>query len=304
MEKNRKRDENGGLQERDLGTLLFALALTLVVFAAEVLGGFLSNSLALLGDAGHVFSDALSLGIAALALWLATRQAPARRTFGYHRAEVFAAFFNGALLLAIAMFLFAGAMQRLENPPEVEAPTVFVVSSFGLVANIAVARKLHGHKNVNVQAAFWHTVSDALSSVGVVVSSVAIWATGFYWIDAAVSIVISTVIFASAVKVMRPTVSILFESVPWGMSIGEIEKAILSVKEVKGLHDLHVWSICSEITFVAAHVVVADAKISRTACISEEISCELKDRFGMAHVTLQFETPGYLCEKVVCKIRH
>ncbi len=302
MEKNN--EEGSGSQERDFRTLLFALALTLIVFVAEVLGGFLSNSLALLGDAGHVFSDVLSLGIAALALWLATRQAPARRTFGYHRAEVFAAFFNGALLLAIAMFLFASAIGRLENPPEVEAPTVFAVSIFGLLANLVVVRKLHGHRNVNVQAAFWHAASDALSSVGVVFSSVAIWATGFFWVDAAVSMMISIVIFASAVKVLRPTISILFESVPWELKIEEVEKTIGSVKGVKGLHDLHVWSICSEITFVSCHVVVSDMKTSKTACISEEIECELKKAFGITHATLQFETANYKCGKLACRIMH
>ncbi len=300
--------ENSGnheSQDRDLQMLLLALGLTVLVFFAEAIGGAWSNSLALLGDAGHVFSDCISLGVAALALWLSGKPAPSRRTFGYHRAEVFAAFFNGVLLLAISMFLIAGAFQRLQTPPEVQAGEVFVISMVGLAANVWVAYKLHGHKNVNVQAAFWHAASDTLSSVGVVVSSVIIWATGLFWVDAAVSIMIATVIFASAVFVLRSAVSILFETVPWGMKIEDVENSILSVKGVGGLHDLHVWSVCSELVFVAAHVNVEDSKVSRTACISEDITCLLREKFGISHVTLQFETPGYKCGKaVVCRMRH
>ncbi|MFA6048438.1 MAG: cation diffusion facilitator family transporter [Candidatus Micrarchaeia archaeon] len=292
-------------QEHDLKMLLLALALTFLVFFAEAIGGAWSNSLALLGDAGHVLSDCLSLGVAALALWLSTRPAPSRRTFGYHRAEVFAAFFNGVLLLAISMFLVASAFQRLQNPPTVEAGGVLAISLIGLGANVWVAYKLHGHRNVNVQAAFWHAASDALSSVGVVVSSALILATGQHWIDAAVSIMIATAIFASAVLVLRSAVSILFETVPWGMKTEDVEKAMLSVKGVRGLHDLHVWSVCSELIFVAAHVNVADSKVSQTAGILEDITCRLREKFGISHVTLQFETPGYKCGKaIVCKMRH
>ncbi len=290
---------------RDLRVLFWAIVLTLAAFLLEVVGGVLSNSLALLGDAGHMFSDVLSLGVAALALWLATQKAPSRRTFGYHRAEVFSAVFNGVLLIAISFFIIADAIARLQAPPEIDASLVFQVSVIGLLVNLAVAWKLMGHSNINVQGAFLHAASDALSSIGVILSAAIIYFTGMLWVDAAMSLVIAVIIFASAIPLLKNSFSILFEAMPFGLKIEQIENEIGKIKGVKGVHDLHVWSVCSEVVFANAHVVVDDSKVSQTACIYEEIACELQ-KMGITHATIQFETNDYGCGKggLLCKLEH
>lgn len=285
-------------------SLALALGITLVIFALEVAGGLLSNSLALLGDSGHVLSDSLSLAISLFACWLAMRPSELRRTFGYHRAEVFAALANSLLLLAMAIFVAYEAYLRIISPPQVDSPLMLAFAFVGLVGNAWVVVKLGGHKNLNVRSAMLHALSDTLSSVGVIIGAIAIALTGMTVFDSLASFLIAGLMLFGSYYVGRDAMRILFEFSPKGMGAREICKALYSVPEVKEVHDVHLWSVCSDLVYVTAHVVVSDRKISESEKIAAKISHALK-KIGISHATLQFETENHgHAKEMVCEINH
>lgn len=280
--------------ERDLR---LALLLTSSIFIIELIGGIISNSLALLSDAGHVFSDAFALALSWTALRLAARPPSAARTFGYHRTEVFAALINGMILFFVVLLIFREAYERILSPPQVKTTQMLGVAIVGLLANLWVVLKLRRHvgRDLNVKSALLHATGDAVSSIGVIVGAVLIMLTGYSFIDAAISVFIAIVILAGSLRLIRDSSHILLEGTPPHINLNEVRKTISSVKGVIDMHDLHVWSICSHITAASAHVVVEECEISEVDRISKQVSDGMKS-LDITHTTLQFESEGRVCE--------
>lgn len=268
-----------------------AVVVTFLVFLGEVIGGIWSGSLALLSDAVHVMSDALSLLISWLAIYLSTRPATSSRTFGYHRAEVFAAFLNGVSLIGISGWIFYEAYNRFISPTEIKVTGMFVVACLGFVANLFILWQLHGesHGNLNVRSAVLHVIGDTLSSVAVVVGGVIIFWTEWYPIDAILSFLIGGIILVGAINVTREAVHILLENSPRNADAHTVAKHLCDLDTVKDVHDMHIWSLCSNYSALSAHVVIDENTPLPHDQILQQINTELKQRFGINHTTLQLE---------------
>jgi cobalt-zinc-cadmium efflux system protein len=286
--------------------LKVALLIVVVMMAAEVAGGILSNSLALLGDAGHMLVDALALGLSLVALNLARKPATTTRTYGFHRAEIIAALANGVTLTLVAAFIFYRAYQRFLNPVTVRTPIMLGVAVVGLVANLIAMQLLHRtrHDNLNVRAAFWHVFGDTISSVGVIVGGIIIAVTGWKIVDPIIAIVIGIIVLWGAVNLVRESVDILLETVPKNITLDKVTETIKSVNGVVELHDIHIWTITSGIYALSTHILIQDQMLSRTGEIIATINQELEHRFNITHTTFQLECEK--CEKcaegLVCQI--
>ena len=269
----------------------FAAVVTFFVFLGELIGGIWSGSLALLSDAMHVMSDVFSLLISWLAIYLSTRPATASRTYGYHRAEVFAAFVNGVSLIAISGWIFYEAYQRYMSPTEIKVTGMFIVACLGFVGNLLILWQLHGesHGNLNVRSAVLHVIGDTLSSVAVVIGGAIIYWTGWYPIDALLSFLIGGIILIGAVNVTREAVHILLESSPRNADADTVATHLRSLDTVKDIHDLHIWSLCSNYCALSAHIVVDENTTLAPDRILEQINAELETHFGISHTTLQLE---------------
>jgi len=285
---------------KELGRAFFV---TLAVLIIQLFGWYYSNSLALLGDSAHVFSDLLALGASLSALMLASRAASARRTFGFHRVEVFAAFFNGVLLILMALFIAYEAYSRLGTGYQINGTPMLLTSFIGLIGNLYVAYHLQHEENLNVRSAFLHAAGDALSSVGVILGAIAIIATGQAIIDIVVSGLIAIIILFSAFRVLRTSLSILLESAPYDVDEKKISHVVRSIGGVKGVHDIHVWRTCSELVFAMMHVEIENVKLIQTRVLSVNIEEKLRHDFGISHCTIQFEPYGCSCEnKKMCRM--
>jgi cobalt-zinc-cadmium efflux system protein len=265
-------------RSRDARALTIVLALTGAFVVAEVIGGLVSGSLALLADAGHMLSDAMSLGLALGALWLARRPPTARMSFGYRRAEILAALFNGVTLVAIAIWIFIEAAGRLADPPEVAGGLTLAIAVAGLAVNVTGAAILwrSGGRSLNVRAALLHVIADLLGSVGVIVAALLILATGWLTADPLVSILIGVLVLGSSWRVLRESLGVLLEAAPEGIDA-----------EVTEVHDLHVWTITSGFPALSAHVMVGRGEDCHAR--RRELSELLRRDFGIEHTTLQVE---------------
>lgn len=271
--------------------LSIALGLTLAVLAAEVVGGVAGGSLALLADAGHMLADAAALGLALLAGWMASRPPAARRTFGWQRAEILAALANGLVLVLIALATVIEAVRRLGSPQDVEGGVTLAVALVGLAFNAgAGAVLLRSGSGLNVRAALRHVLADALSSAGVVVAATVILLTGWEQADPLASVMIACLILFSAVSIVRESLDVLMEAAPRNIDVNRMGNAMASVDGVVEVHDLHVWTVTSGLTAVAAHVTVrVDAEPS---IVRRRIAEMLRNHFGVEHSTLQVERSG------------
>jgi cobalt-zinc-cadmium efflux system protein len=269
--------------------LAIVLVLTAGFTVAEVVGGLIAGSLALLADAGHMLSDNLSLGVALFAAWAAQRPATARRTFGYMRAEILAALFNGVTLVAISIWIFVEAGRRFGDPPDVEGGLVLAVAAAGLVVNVAAAAILaRGERgNLNVAAALRHVLADLLGSLGVLIAAVVILTTGWNYADPIVGVLIGVLVLASSWSVLRDSVQILLEGTPPGLDAETVGRRIVALEGVVEVHDLHIWTVTSGFTALAAHVLVRQGE----DCPARrwEIERVLDDEFGIHHTTLQVD---------------
>lgn len=280
----------------DPGASKRALRLTLLITGAftiaEIVGGILTGSLALLADAAHMLSDNLSLAIALFAVWLAARPAGPSRTFGYRRAEILAALFNGASLVAISVWIFVEAGARFGDPPEVDAGPMLAVAVGGLLVNLLAVRILHGQsrESLNVSAAMRHVIADLLGSVGVIAAAIVILATGWEYADPVIGAVIGVLVLASSWTILRDSTQILLEGSPPGTDVEEVGRAMTAIDGVQEVHDLHVWTITSGFPALAAHVLVA----RETDCHAtrRELEQMLRERFGLDHTTLQVDHAG------------
>jgi len=270
---------------------VIALGITSLILVAEVVGGILSNSLALLSDAGHVFLDAFALALSYVALRIAELPADENHTFGFHRAKVLAALANSLLLFAMVFFIAREAWERWLNPRAVNSGLMLGVAAVGLVANLLVARVLHAHDkdDLNTRSAFWHVLGDALASVGVIAGAILIALTGWYVVDPILSVLISLLILGGAWRIFRESVHILVEGSPAGISARAVAAAIGAVPGVRNVHDLHIWSVGPGYTSLSAHVVLEDQALAATQTVMDAIKERLQSEFAIEHTTVQFE---------------
>jgi cobalt-zinc-cadmium efflux system protein len=283
--------------------LSLALLLVTVVAAVEFWGAFRSGSLALLADAVHVCMDVFALALALAVLAGSQRPADPQRTFGYGRLEVLGALANGTLLLAATIFIVYEAIGRFFASYHPQGTLMSAVAGFGLVVNACVALLLLRDRkdNLNVQAAIFHVSGDALGALAVIVGGFAIALTRTTWIDPALSLFVAAIIIVGVARVLRDATDILLEAAPRGMSLEDVRASVAPLAGVAAVHDLHVWTIGSGERALSAHVLVEDRRVSEATAISREIDAVLRGRFGITHVTLQFECEN--CdpdEKVVC----
>ena len=288
------------------GRFKYAIVLTLFTFLAEVAGGIWTNSLALLSDAAHVFLDLFALFLSLGAIKLAAYPASDTRTFGWHRMEVFASFINGVSVFLMAIGIFYEAWGRLFHPEEVKSLPMFIIAAVGLVMNLVAAGALHqhSHDDLNVRSAFLHVIGDAAASVGVIIGGVVIWFTNWYVLDPVISVGIGGVIFWGSWRVIRESVHILLEGVPRGMSIGEVTEAIRGVEGVNDVHHLNIWTICSHILALSAHIDVKPDYKKTQAEVLRRVEDLLLDTYHVSHTTLQVECTMCIASPVLKELRH
>lgn len=283
--------------------LILSLTLTALVFLAELIGGFWTNSLALLSDAWHVLTDVLALGMTWLAIRQATRPPTGALTFGFHRMEVIAAFVNGLSLLVITAWIFVEAVQRFFAPVEVRSKEMFIIAAVGLIANLLIAVVLNGHagENLNVKSAFLHVIGDAAASLGVIVAGFLMLRFQWYQADPLISVAISLVIVRGAYRIVRETVHILMEGTPRGLHMEEIVRALERLPGVKSVHDLHAWNISYNIPSVSMHIIV-DPGYPDFQEVLDRCNRVLARDFGIFHSTIQLECRCGLEGEVKCSL--
>jgi len=271
--------------------LWIALALTSTFLVAEVIGGFITGSLALLSDAAHMMTDASALGISLAAIRIAKRPADARRTFGYHRFEILAAAFNAILLFLVAMYILYEAYQRLQSPQEIQSTGMLIIAVIGLAINLISMRLLSRGKSgsLNVKGAYLEVWSDMLGSIGVIAGALMISVTGWTWLDSAIAVLIGLWVLPRTWILLRESINILLEGVPEGMDIGEIQQVMLAVPGVLSVHDFHVWALTSGKASLTAHIVY-DRKFMPEEQLTPDLKYILRSKFSIQHTTFQFET--------------
>jgi cobalt-zinc-cadmium efflux system protein len=288
------------------GRFTYAIALTAITLIAEVIGGIWTNSLALLSDAAHVFLDLFALLLSLGAIKLAGLPSSETRTYGWHRTEVFASFVNGVSIFLIAIGIFYEAIGRVQQPEEVKSLPMFVIALIGLAMNLIAASALHqhSHDDLNVHSAFLHVIGDAAASVGVIIGGLVMYYTHWYTLDALISMGIGGVVFFGAWRVLRESSHILLEGVPKGLEVPVIADSIRSVEGVKDIHHLHVWSICSHIVVLSAHLDVDDEFKWQQAQVIHNVEHMLLDRFHILHTTLQVECIACLAGPFIKDLSH
>lgn len=288
--------------QANLRALVSALLITFLMMTVEFIGGFLSSSLALISDAGHMLTDTTALGLALLALLFSRRPATAEKTYGFYRLEILSALFNGVVLSLIAIYIFYEAMLRVIHPREVHSILMLTVAGIGLIANIigAIIISKGSRENIAIRGAFWHVVSDALSSIGVITGGLIIFFTRAYVADPIIGFLIGIAILRGAWGLIKESVDILLEATPKDINFEEVEKALKEINGVRAIHDLHIWTITSGIRASSVHIVVEDILASECGKILNKINELLKSRFNIEHSTIQFECET--CEAIVCPL--
>lgn len=275
--------------KKSLRNLKIALALTFVYMLAEAVGGWLTNSLALLADAGHMLTDVASLSLTLAAFWFAERPATPSKTYGYYRLEILAAFINGVALAAISLWVIWEAYSRLLDPPEILGFGLTAIAVGGLIINLIAAALLHGdHKHdLNMRGAWLHVMGDALGSVAAISAGLAILVFGWAWADAAASVLISAIIIYGAWKLIKDSVNVLLEGTPSHINLTAVEEALEALPGVTDVHDLHVWTITSGMEALSVHIVHDGAKPQNS--MLKEVRDLIHDEFGIDHLTVQIE---------------
>nr|WP_174806353.1 cation diffusion facilitator family transporter [Paenibacillus humicus] len=281
-------------QSRSKKTLWITLLLTLFFTIVEIVGGLLSNSLALLSDSAHMISDVIALGLSMTAIYMASRQPDARFTFGYLRFEIIASFLNGLALGVISLGIFIEGIRRFLHPEPIQYGLMLAIAAIGLVVNlvltIVLSRSMKEEDNLNVKSALWHFFGDLLSSVGVIVSALLILLTGRVWFDPLISLVIGGIIFIGGARITREAYLVLMESVPREFDLEAIRASIREVEGVEDVHEMHLWAVSTEHYSLTAHVF-ANENI-QPFCIILNINETLKEKYGISHSTIQIEHAG------------
>jgi cobalt-zinc-cadmium efflux system protein len=278
---------SAGQNERPLW---IALSLTTIFLLAEVIGGILANSLALISDAAHMFTDAAALAISLTAIRIGRRPADSTRTFGYYRFEILAAAFNAILLFLVAIYILYEAYDRLKNPPEIQSGAMLVIAVLGLIINLISMRLLSAGKNesLNVKGAYLEVWSDMLGSIGVIVGALVIRWTGWSWVDSAVAVAIGLWVLPRTWILLKQSINVLLEGVPEGIGVADVRAAILGCPGVTSIHDLHIWSISSGKTSLSVHVV-CEATNTDWPAMLDAVRQKLETEFDIHHATIQLE---------------
>lgn len=278
--------------------LRISLAATIGYVLLTLLAGLRAHSLALVSEAGHNASDALALLLSFVAVHFQSRPATDRKTFGYQRAGVLAAFLNATTLIVISVWIAVEAVDRLTKPVPVQPNLMMVVAAAGVVMNGVIAGMLwRCSQDVNLRSVFIHMLGDTLSTAAVIIGGAAILFTGMTWIDPVLSLGIAALILWSSIGIVRETLNILLEGTPRGLSLTQIRSTLEEIEGVEDVHDLHVWSLGSQTHALASHVTIADIPPSESARILEQINGMLRDNFHIHHTTIQFE-------HVECEVAH
>ncbi|TXK84302.1 cation diffusion facilitator family transporter [Paenibacillus sp. N3.4] len=278
-------------QSKSRKTLWVTLILTAFFTIVEIVGGVLSNSLALLSDSAHMISDVIALGLSMIALRLATHQPNARFTFGFLRFEIIASFLNGLALCVIALGIFIEGIQRIIHPQTMELGLMLGIAIIGFIVNLVLTLVLHNsvkeEDNLNVKSALWHFFGDLLSSVGVIASAIIIYFSGLLWFDPLISMVIGGIIFIGGSKIIRESYLILMESVPEQFNLDEIRAEIALVEGVEDVHEMHLWAISTNHYSLTAHVFI-NPNI-QPFCVILAVNEALQSKYGITHSTIQIE---------------
>lgn len=278
-------------QSKSKRTLWITLLLTLFFTIVEIVGGLLSNSLALLSDSAHMISDVIALGLSMTAIYLATRPPNAKYTFGFLRFEIIASFLNGLALCVIAVGIFIEGIRRFIHPEEMEFKLMLIIACIGftvnLVLTIVLSRSMREEENLNVQSALWHFLGDLMSSAGVIIAAIVIYFTDWLFFDPLISMVIGGIIFVGGAKILKESTAILMESVPEKFDLDQIRADLGSVEGVEDVHEMHLWAISTDHYSLTAHMFVrADIQ---PFCIILAVNELLKEKYGITHSTIQME---------------
>lgn len=290
-------EHHGTRRTQSQKRLAITLVLTASYVVAEVIGGILANSLALMADAGHMLSDVAALGLSLFAIWIANRPATDKKTFGYYRMEILAALANGATLIAVTAYIFYEAYRRLYAPPEVQGAVVALVGTGGLVVSLLGMWLLNDGKSesINVHGAWLHMFTDALGSIGGIVAGLLVWGFGWRKADPILSIVIGLLVIYSSWDLLKVTVATLLEGTPAHIDLDEVRNALAGVPGVVSVHDLHVWTITSGMESLSAHVVVQSLD-QHVSCLAR-LRDVLHEQFHIDHITIQLEPEGFVERK-------
>ncbi|QHE53573.1 cation diffusion facilitator family transporter [Pontibacillus sp. HMF3514] len=276
--------------------LMISFIITTVYMVIEAVGGFITNSLALLSDAGHMLSDSVSLGVGLLAFVVGEKAANYSKTYGYKRFEILAALFNGVTLVLIAFYIFYEAYKRFVNPPEVASTGMLIIAILGMIMNIVVAWILlrgDTEENLNLRAAFLHVLGDLLGSIGAVVAALLIMYLGWGWADPLASVIVAFLIMISGGRVVRESIHVLMEGTPKNIDVDEIIETIQSIPEIKSIHDLHIWCITSGKNALSCHAVVQNGlSFDESQSLLRTIEHDLQHK-EIGHVTIQLENEDH-----------
>ncbi len=275
--------------DHDRRQLALALGLTGGYCVVEFVGGWFTNSLALLSDAGHMLSDVTAMGLSLFAAYISTLPVTSQKTFGYYRAEILAAFLNGLALWLVAGIIFREAYYRFFSPPEVHGQGMILIAGVGLLVNLLTAWMLHGahEANINLRGVFLHVLSDALGSVGALVAGALILWTNWQWADPVTSVIIGFLVLLSSFSLVRESVDILMQATPRHLDLAEVQRTLEEVAGVARVHDLHVWTLTSGLFTLTAHVVVNGANDHHA--LLNALEHVIQQRFGIDHTTIQLE---------------
>ena len=271
--------------------LILACSLTGTMFIVEGIAGFLTNSLALLSDAGHMLTHMIALLISLGAIMFASRPPTARKTYGFYRLEILAALFNGATLFLITLWIFFHAYKRIINPEPIASGHMFIVAIVGLLVNLACAYILKtSHGSLNIKSAFMHMMADTFSSLVVVIGAIIMHYTQWYMLDPALSILICIIILVWSYQLITESVDILLEATPKDVDLENVVKSINELDEIEGVHDVHIWTITSGMYAMSAHVYIKDLMVSETHRIMANINTLVNKKFSIGHTVIQFES--------------
>jgi cobalt-zinc-cadmium efflux system protein len=279
----------GHARDADRTTLLIVISLTGAFMVAELVGGILAGSLALLADAAHMLTDVGALALSLFAIRFARRPATRDKTYGYLRAEILAALLNGAVLIVLSVFIFLEAWDRFNQPVPVRGGLMLAVAAGGLAVNVIAAAMLHrsAGESLNVRGAYLHVLGDLLGSIGAIAAAVTILATGWYPADPIISVLVGGLILWSSFKLVKESVDVLLEAVPSHLDLEEIRASIQRIPGIEAVHDLHVWTVTSGYFAMSGHAVVED--VERTQEVLSAIHDRMHEEYGISHVTVQVE---------------
>ncbi len=286
-----------------LAKLVFTILLNLLITAAQIIGGILSGSLALISDAIHNLSDSVSVILAWFAQVLSRKPYTLKSTYGYKRAEILAAFINALALIGISVYLVFEAVDRLVHPKQVDASWMFWLGLLGLIANgiSVLILEREKNKNINIKAAYLHLLGDALTSLAVIIGAVIIWLFQIIWVDPVVTILISIYLFVHTLKLLKESVTILMQMVPSEVNVESVERRLIELEELKNIHHVHVWNLTDKLIHFECHLLLEnDISVSETTPIFEKVKKILHDEFDIHHVTIQFEYGNLHSQECKC----